>query len=623
MSKIPVSRFPEGFQITIDEMKSYDWNAEIRAIGCYECRKFWEPLHSKAAERKSQGDEIGFRVYSLLEGVSSFLEGGTVNGKFFGPYWRNVLGPGTQALSPEDLTPEDMDTLKGILPSIENPEMRARVGHVLWECRKDFVGAKEAVVGYLELTKRCSDDELYSFERFARAARLGKTVKGEPLQRVHEDLEKYLERLGGVANSSSEGHLVQLCLDLGFGPYPRYLERIEKRASEFEASEQWELAKEHWMLAFRIAEKIPGSKSGMEARMRSAQCLLKKAESAETKQMGVAYQATCMGEAFIAFQAAKASPEVIENIGLRFRQLQKDSMKQFQTFSFDPSEKIPGFREQEEKQRQESAAKVFGLTLEEAVWSLSRMVGPTDVAELKKNVIEMSKGNPFRAFMGLQALSSTGLVLKHVPSPASTPNAQDEALTADMAKLARDLNWPLAVSFYFEPARIQILRDHAPNINDLVFLVADSPFIPPGHEGIYLQGLHAGFIGNWTAAMHMLVPQIEASLRMLFELEGKVTMKMETAVIQRENDINKLLYEPFAEEIFGHDILFDLRAILVDKFGCNLRNELAHGLVAEGYFHQPAARYLWWLILHILWRYKVVGEEDSGYSDNNQDHTEA
>ncbi|HEY1084061.1 MAG TPA: DUF4209 domain-containing protein, partial [Prosthecobacter sp.] len=65
----------------------------------------------------------------------------------------------------------------------------------------------------------------------------------------------------------------------------------------------------------------------------------------------------------------------------------------------------------------------------------------------------------------------------------------------------------------------------------------------------------------------------------------------------------------------------DLRAILVDKFGCNLRNELAHGLVTEGYFHQPAARYFWWLVLHILWRYKILAEEVTFQGPANGEET--
>jgi hypothetical protein len=55
------------------------------------------------------------------------------------------------------------------------------------------------------------------------------------------------------------------------------------------------------------------------------------------------------------------------------------------------------------------------------------------------------------------------------------------------------------------------------------------------------------------------------------------------------------------EVIFGPDILFDLRGILIERFGCNLRNELAHGLMPEGAFYTAEAPYLWWLVIHLCY----------------------
>ncbi len=49
---------------------------------------------------------------------------------------------------------------------------------------------------------------------------------------------------------------------------------------------------------------------------------------------------------------------------------------------------------------------------------------------------------------------------------------------------------------------------------------------------------------------------------------------------------------PELEEIFGPDIAFDLRGILIERFGDNMRNEFAHGLMPEGAFYQPTADYL-------------------------------
>jgi hypothetical protein len=58
---------------------------------------------------------------------------------------------------------------------------------------------------------------------------------------------------------------------------------------------------------------------------------------------------------------------------------------------------------------------------------------------------------------------------------------------------------------------------------------------------------------------------------------------------------------PEIEEIFGPDIAFDLRGILIERFGHNMRNESAHGLMPEGAFFQPASVYLWWLVLRLCW----------------------
>ena len=64
---------------------------------------------------------------------------------------------------------------------------------------------------------------------------------------------------------------------------------------------------------------------------------------------------------------------------------------------------------------------------------------------------------------------------------------------------------------------------------------------------------------------------------------------------------------PEIEDILGPNITFDLRGILIERFGHNMRNESAHGLMPEGAFYQPASVYLWWLVIRLCWEgYKLV-----------------
>lgn len=51
--------------------------------------------------------------------------------------------------------------------------------------------------------------------------------------------------------------------------------------------------------------------------------------------------------------------------------------------------------------------------------------------------------------------------------------------------------------------------------------------------------------------------------------------------------------------VFGKDLAFELKSLLCDPFGPNLRNEVAHGLVDENTCHSPYAIYAWWLALRL------------------------
>nr|WP_306469566.1 DUF4209 domain-containing protein [Oscillatoria laete-virens] len=109
--------------------------------------------------------------------------------------------------------------------------------------------------------------------------------------------------------------------------------------------------------------------------------------------------------------------------------------------------------------------------------------------------------------------------------------------------------------------------------------------------------------------MHLLIPQIEASLRYVLQQNGVITSTLESDGIQKERDMNQLLWMPELEEIFGADITFDLRGILIERFGHNMRNESAHGLMPEAGFYQPASVYLWWLILHLCWKGLLIAQQ--------------
>jgi hypothetical protein len=153
------------------------------------------------------------------------------------------------------------------------------------------------------------------------------------------------------------------------------------------------------------------------------------------------------------------------------------------------------------------------------------------------------------------------------------------------------------------------LAEHSIGLRDLAFLVENNDFVPPGHEGIYLRGLQSGFYGDWLASMSFLLSQVEASIRNVLKNRGIPTISVTTDGIQEEIDINQLFDRDDVKKIFGAGIIFDLRGLLIERFGFNMRNLDSHGLMPEGPYYQEGSVYLWWLLLRLCHRGRRLGQE--------------
>jgi hypothetical protein len=68
--------------------------------------------------------------------------------------------------------------------------------------------------------------------------------------------------------------------------------------------------------------------------------------------------------------------------------------------------------------------------------------------------------------------------------------------------------------------------------------------------------------------------------------------------VQQDMSLATLLALPECTTIFGEDLVFDLRALMTERFGSNIRGRLAHGLVDDDEFGSLDS-YLWWIVLRL------------------------
>ena len=593
------------FNISTDDVRQYEWQALIEQHPEKECRDFMGVFDIAAAERDAAGDDRGKRVFSFLSALASCCSVYDTKGDPYMPMLQLVDGRRTFML--EDLAESDLTTMKDILEDIVDPEFRARVGDFLWICSKDYKAAQVAIRAFIESALRFEDDELWPMlaERLKRALQLAATLGFGKTQHIEvvADVEAVINRHESRPSSGALcARLMRILLSQGKGDAAMYGALAERLARSFLATKEWHHAEEYWEIAELWYRKKGDAADEQRCQLEGANTLIAKAEDNLTSaNPSYGFAAHWMGQGVEALRRAKADPELIAKIHFRFLELQRSALSEMKAVEIGYDD-IVGFHDAEVKAIERSQALVKGLPFEEALRRLAFITKPTDVDGLRVQVEENSKKFIMSQLFGTVAVDFAGKVTDTAP-PASVDSgeAYEEAISKQMYQNAARINWPMCSVWKIEPARLIIIEEHPVSLLNLSILVSNNPFVPEGHQGIYARGIQAGFHGDWLVAMHLLVPQLEASLRQVLQQHGIITSKLESDDTQDERDLGWILTHPKTEEILGKNITFDLRGILIERFGHNLRNVLAHGLIPEGSFYQPMAIYLWWLTIRLCW----------------------
>jgi hypothetical protein len=592
------------FNINADDLRKYPWQEFLTAHTDKVCQAYYQVFGKAATECRDAGDEIGERVYSFLNVVASFHATPDSRTSPYQPMWQK--SDGTRSLNPDDLTDQDLDALQGIVHEIDDPEYRARVADVLWIRRKDYKAAKIAVPAFLQSAQRLKTDDLWPpyIDRLDRAAQIsGKKGFDAECKSVIDTVEAAIVEFEHNPKSGLLcNRLMGILLLLGEGDNNRYAALSERLAREFQNAGDWHFAEAYWQIAESWHRRAKNEGDLQRCQIEAAESnVLRAEEGLGGGSPQLSYSAHWMGRGLEGLRRAKADAARIKEIHVRFLSLQKASLRDLKPFDFDP-ESIPGLKENRDEVQAAAVAHVSGLQFEKAILRFALIGNPTDVETLKENERKNSEDLIWDKLFGVNRLDRDGKIAEIMPAMGLMGEDPDQiAFRMKLCQTASMITWPTAVEWRIEPARFTIAQEHSIRSKDLAFLVTNNPFIPQGHEGIYLRGIQAGFFGDWLVAMHLLIPQLEASLRHVLQQYGVVTSTLDSDGTQKERDINQLLWDPKADEIFGPDILFDLRGILIERFGCNMRNELAHGLIHEAGFYRAESVYLWWLAIHLCW----------------------
>lgn len=578
--------------LTVEDFTSSDWREVIAGVKDRDCVDYRAAFDARVVEAKAKGDERATNLFALLGDLASMFIDSDDSADPLKPLWQSG---GQRSAIPSDFDPA-LGYLADILPHVDDPELKARIADVLWLRKRDFRAAREGSSAYLSAARLDAREQRPDpMDRIERAIDLAARVnQADLLDAAIQTIEAGLASFDGTETTYLPADLMTLLQARKVGDPVRYAPLAQAFALSAESGGDWDTARAYWNIQADWHRLAKDDEQAGAARLRSAEAFVKEAEARLASGESQAH----MGAAHFLERAIKTlrtigdQQERIGELHSRLLDHQRQAASEMGTISVeaDPTELVA-----------KATENVAGKSLYDAVFALALLGRPPSVETLRKQA-EWQRHNSVLSLIPMRYKNAMGRTVAR-RDPPEVGESQDEAdVRIEMYQVA-NLGRSLHAQALIEPARAQILREHTVRVADMTAIVRDNPFVPPGREDFFAHGLQAGFKGDFSAAVHLLVPQIENSVRYVLEQRDVITSGLDDEGIQDERDLNRTLRLPeFADPlkaVLGEDLVFDLRGLLIERYGSNLRNDTAHGLLDYGDFYSAPCVYLWWLTLRL------------------------
>ena len=119
--------------------------------------------------------------------------------------------------------------------------------------------------------------------------------------------------------------------------------------------------------------------------------------------------------------------------------------------------------------------------------------------------------------------------------------------------------------------------------------IFDCPLISVDRVSLYRDGLLAFECGDYVKSIHVLVPQVENSLRELLKMLGRPITKTDEDGDFELKNMNDVLHDALVRETLKEELWYFLKVLYADKRGMNLRNLVAHGIAPVESFNRVNA----------------------------------
>lgn len=571
-------------------------------------------FNKAAKDSKTAGDLPLSEFYELLSQVFSMYYKGDDPNMPFGPMAQ--MGASRTAIV-TDFTEQNLTLLEGLVGKSGDSVVEARLADVLWQRKRDRTFAERAIEAYIDhaaTTLRLDDDDwLHAKESLHRAAQLVKLL-GQP-QAFRDRLTQIAEAAIPLSAPEPQNYYRVLILKVmtEFGlcqDSSQWTDTCHQLATESAKNRNYEKARSYWECASDFA-KIAKDKSKQKSmKEKETDSFIEEARWLKDSGASAMIVADRYSKAIEACRRLGNRRATIDELHQEMNLVQENVFGEMK--KIEASIDVTKFVESGRKA-------VEDVPFDKALANIAAMAAPQSKVELRATVEASAKKFIFMHLMSAVSFNEKGRVVARTsPIVASEEDTREAGILAQMISHCAQGQQIAAIS-QIEAAR-EVLNRRLPLGSTLFYhLTAMNPFIPQGREEIYIRGLTAGLQGDWLNCAHLLIPQIEHSVRSYMERSGLLVTRLTDELTQKEHDLNKLLYEPATEQIFGEDLVFSMRVLLVEELGGNYRNKLAHGLLSVDSFHAGWVNYLWALTIRLCWIGKLIVQKQQQDNSESED----
>ena len=565
----------------------------IASVRTKECLEYYPEFKNKAISAKEASDKT-CSAWSLLWSLTCMHFQPHDSHEPFAPAvsWEDYRG-----FIPADIPNESLDALSEWLPEVADAELSARIADVLWLRHRKPNLLKTSVQSYIKSALNLESPASWGqcVEKFERALHLSVCLrKQEPnvLNSVAQCIEKIIKKYGDDNPPSLSIKLMGLLCEFRCGDAKQYYDLSRKVAEQAHSQKLWQRAEKAWGVAQKWALLLKENNKRDIAVTGRAETLVGYAASLDQDIASAKFMQKAI-EVYrkVGRQVAGFEKRMKELYGL---------LRKYQKKSLDQMQRIKGPEIDITEIVEKSQAIVSGKSFEEAISVFAtQIIHPLNYKDIKKQSEQDAQKFVFSSMFERIYLDDDGLKIAKAPPMLGFKEGEDEKAIWAAMLLAVQMHHGFYVQSVLEPMRQTILSEHEVKVENLWSLVQNNPFIPPGHEYIYAKGLNAGLMGNFIEASHLLVPQVENSLRYILEQRGIEATTLHPQGFQERMRLGPLLKHENIINTFDLDTVLDLWALLMEPRYSNLRNEVAHGLMSTDECFRPSVIYFWWLVLRL------------------------